>query len=79
MGRDTAIFQFLQTRFSIQKSRKCVYLGPGAKNQKNKGTLSSQTFKVEEKKVLLYSSFLALWPRYNPFIAIQNFEKILHV
>ena len=41
--------------------RKKLYLGPWAKNQKNKGTLLSQTLKVEEKKVPLF--FFIFWPR----------------
>ena len=38
--------------------RKGLYLGLWAKNQKNKGTLLSQTFKVEESNVAL---FFDLW------------------
>ena len=31
--------------------KKCPYLSPWAENEKNKDTLFSQTFKIEENKV----------------------------
>ena len=40
-------------------------LGLGAKNQKSKGTFFSPTFKVQEKKVPLFSPYFAPGPRYS--------------
>ena len=56
-SRYSYFFSFYKLGSLLKKSRKCVYLGPGAKNQKNKSTFFSQTFKVEEKKVSLFFSF----------------------
>ena len=47
--------------------RKGLYLGPWAKNQKNKGTLLSQTLKVEEKKVTLFFLFFGQGAEILPF------------
>ena len=47
--------------------RKWLYLRARAKIEKTKGTLSSQTLKVEENKVPLVFSILALGLRYSPF------------
>ena len=44
------------------------YLVPGAKLKKNKGTLFSQTLKVEENKVPLVFTNLASGPRYGHFL-----------
>ena len=49
-----------------------------SKNTKSKGNLFSQTFKVEERKVFLFSQFLAFWPRYSNIIKIENSEKKLY-
>ena len=48
--------------------QKWPYLSPGALIQKNKGTLLSQTLKVEEKKVPLFFKILAPGPRYGRFL-----------
>ena len=47
--------------------RKGLYLSPLAKNQKNKGTLLSQTLKVEEKKVPLFFLFFGQGAEILPF------------
>ena len=47
--------------------RKWPFLSSEAINQKNKGTLFSQTLKVEENKVPLVFSILALGLRYSHF------------
>ena len=52
---------------------KGLYLGPWAKNQKNKGTLLAQTLKVEEKKVTLFFYFLAKGPRYCHFLIFWGY------
>ena len=47
--------------------RKCLYLSPRAKIEKPKGTIFSQTLKVEENKVPLVFSILAQGLRYSRF------------
>ena len=49
-------------------NQKQTYLSQLAENQKNKGTLLSQTLKVVEKKVPSEFRCLANWPRYGRFI-----------
>ena len=44
-------FYLILAANSPQKPKKWPYLGSGAKNEKNKGTLFSRTFKVRENKV----------------------------
>merc|ERR1711888_143428 len=51
----------------IKKKRKGPYICPGASNLKNKGTLLSSTFKVEEKKVPLFFGIWDLWAEIWPF------------
>ena len=52
---------------AIVRGRKCQHLGSWAKHEKNKDTLFSQTFKIEERKVSLDFLFLAQEPRYDHF------------
>ena len=68
--------------------RKWLYLSPRAKIKKTKGTLFSQTLKVEENKVLLVFSILAQGLRYSHFLifcqprqqgAILEFRKWLYL
>ena len=66
-----------------QRGRNGQYLGPWAKNWKNKDTLLSQTLKVEEKKVSLVFWFVAQEPRYWHFCnlpisrtSLPMFQKI---
>ena len=51
--------------------KKCPYLSPWAENEKNKDTLFSQTFKIEENKVALFFSFLAQGPRYGNLLVFS--------
>ena len=48
----------------LVKSTNRQYLGLGAKNKENEGTLLSETLKVGENKLVLLFSFLASRPRY---------------
>ena len=57
--------------------KKCPYLSPWAENEKNKDTLFSQTFKIEENKVALFFSFLAQDPRYWQFLPL-TIARTLH-
>ena len=47
---------------------KWLYLSPEALNRKNKGTLFSSTFKVEDKKVPLFFRLGAYELRYGHFL-----------
>ena len=51
-----------------QKMRKWLYLSPWAKIEKTKGSLFSQTLKVEENKVSLFFSIFAQGLRYSHFL-----------
>ena len=51
-----------------QKKPENGHILPGGKNDKNEGTLFSQTFKVEEKKVALVLLILASFPSYSHFL-----------
>ena len=53
---------------TVFKGSKGQYLGPWAMNKKTKDTLLSQTLKVEENKVPLVFSILALGLRYSHFL-----------
>ena len=60
--------------------KKCPYLSPWAENEKNKDTLFSQTFKIEENKVMLFFHFELKWKSYGHFkiLKLSLFEiKIL--
>ena len=60
--------------------KKCPYLSPWAENEKNKDTLLSQTFKIEENKVALFFSFLAHGPRYGLLFYFDGkFCAIFHI
>ena len=63
---------------SVPLSREKVqYLGPWAKNWKNKNILLSQTLKVQEKKVSLVFWFVAQEPRYWQFLPL-TIARTLH-
>ena len=51
-------------------TRKPPYLGQKARYEKNKTTLLSRTFKVEEGKVPLFFGFEASFPKYQLFLII---------
>ena len=53
---------------AVLKFKKWLYLSTWAKISKTKGTLFSQTLKVEENKVPLVFSILALGLRYGHFL-----------
>ena len=61
-----------------EKTRKWPYLSLWVKNQKNKGTFFSPTFKVREKKVGLFFQFLTCMTRYGHFMLIfgLNWTKL---
>ena len=71
-----------------QKMRKWLYLSPWAKIEKTKGSLFSQTLKVEENKVSLVFSIFAQELRFSLFLlfcqprqqgAILKFRKWLYL
>ena len=47
---------------------KMLYLAHFEENQKTKGTLLSQTFKVEESNVVLFFHFEQFLKRYDEFV-----------
>ena len=55
------------------QEKKMAISYPWAMNKKTKGTLFSQTLKVEEKKVLLFLSFEVNLVRYGDFDFLQIF------
>ena len=66
------VVRVLAFRKVVMKRRKWPYLSPWATNQKTKGTLLSQTFKVEENKVSLFSWFEVKWLRYSHFVVFKK-------
>ena len=50
---------------------KMLYLGHFEENQKTKGTLLSQTFKVEESNVVLFFHFEQFLNRYDEFVFFE--------
>ena len=55
------------------KTRKCPYLAHFGLKWKNKTTLFCQTFKVEEKKVVLFFNFELNQARYGHFLVFDIF------
>ena len=55
------------------KTRKCPYLAHFGLKWKNKTTLFCQTFKVEEKKVVLFFNFELNQARYGHFLVFDLF------
>ena len=58
---------------AILEFRKWLYLSLRAKIKKTKGTLFSQSLKVEGNKVPLVFSFFVQGPRYGHFVNLQVF------
>ena len=58
---------------AILEYRRILYLSLWAKNEKTKGTLLSQTLKVEENKVPLVFLIFSQGPRYGHFVNLQVF------
>ena len=55
------------------KTRKCPYIAHFGLKWKNKTTLFCQTFKVEEKKVVLFFNFELNQARYGHFLVFDIF------
>ena len=55
------------------KTRKCPYIAHFGLKWKNKTTLFCQTFKVEEKKVVLFFNFELKQARYGHFLVFNIF------
>ena len=55
---------------------KLQYLAQEGKNKENKTTFFSPTFKIEEKKVVLFFRIEASQARYSIFVIFSNSEKI---
>ena len=71
--------QFLRLFNQIKKMIKWPYLRPGAPNPKNKDTLYSSNFKVEEKKVTLFFGFGTSGLRYGHsriFMKVTTWSQI---
>ena len=58
------------------KNSKWPYIRLLASNQENKGTLFSQTLKVRENKLVLFSWFEAKWQRYSNFDCLVSDRPI---
>ena len=69
------VSQLLTFKTKIMKLRKWPYLALFSSKWKNKNTFPSSTFKIEEKKVVLFFHFELKWARYGHWLVYKEIHN----